>query len=101
VGLHNKNLLGSLEPNIITSGRALAKTKHFVGVAGVKSEAWGATATRAPTGYAQSKMAACNRNWKFVVIYTTNLPQILTWKNIRISPVMMLDAKNIYNKYIR
>jgi len=38
-----------------------------------------------------SKMAACNRKW----IYATNLPQILTWKIIRISPVMMLDAKNI------
>jgi len=38
-----------------------------------------------------SKMAACNRMW----IYTTNLPQTLMWENIRISPVMMLDAKNI------
>jgi len=25
----------------------------------------------------------------------TNLPRTLTWKSIRISPVMMLDAKNI------
>jgi len=37
-----------------------------------------------------SKMAARNLKW----IYTTNLPQTLTWKSIRI-PVMMLDAKNI------
>jgi len=28
-------------------------------------------------------------------MYTTNLPQTLTWKSIRISPVMMHDAKNI------
>jgi len=33
-------------------------------------------------------MAACN-------LYTTNLPQTLTWKSIQISPVMMLDANNI------
>jgi len=39
-----------------------------------------------------SKMAACNRKW----IYTTNLPQTLAWKRIRISQVMMLDAKNIH-----
>jgi len=38
-----------------------------------------------------SKMAACNRNW----INSTYFPQNLTWKSIRISPVMMLDAKNI------
>jgi len=38
-----------------------------------------------------SKMATCNQKW----IYTTNLPQALTWKSIWISPVMMLDAKNI------
>jgi len=38
-----------------------------------------------------SKMAACNQEW----LYTINLPQTLTWKSIRISPVMTLDAKNI------
>jgi len=38
-----------------------------------------------------SEISACNRKW----IYTTNLPQTLTWKSIQISPVMMLDAKNI------
>jgi len=36
-------------------------------------------------------MAVCNRKG----IYTTNLPQTLTRKSIRISPVMMLDAKNM------
>jgi len=36
-------------------------------------------------------MAACNGKW----IYTTNLPQTLTWKSVGISPVMILDAKNI------
>jgi len=35
-----------------------------------------------------SKMTACNQNW----IYTTNLPQTLAWKSIRISPVMMFDV---------
>jgi len=40
----------------------------------------------------KSKIAACNRiKW----IYTTNLPQILTLKSIRISPVTMLDAKYV------
>jgi len=39
----------------------------------------------------KSKMAACNRRW----IYTTHLPQTLMWKSIRISPIMMLNAKNI------
>jgi len=42
-----------------------------------------------------SKMAACNRNW----IYTTSLPQTLTWKSIRISPVMMLDSNNRYIRW--
>jgi len=37
------------------------------------------------------KMAACNQKW----IYTTNWLQILTWKSIRISPVILFDAKNI------
>jgi len=35
--------------------------------------------------------AVCNRKW----IYTTHLPQTLTWKSIRISTVIMLDANNI------
>jgi len=43
-----------------------------------------------------SKMAACNRK----CIYTTSLPQTLTWKSICFSPVMTLDAKNI-SKTIR
>jgi len=38
-----------------------------------------------------SKMATYNRKW----LYTTNLPQPLTWKSIRISPVMILDVKNL------
>jgi len=38
-----------------------------------------------------SKMAACNQKW----IYTPNLPQTLMSKSIQISPVMILDPKNI------
>jgi len=38
-----------------------------------------------------SKMAVCHRQ----SIHTKHLPKHLTWKNIRISPVIMLDAKNI------
>jgi len=42
-----------------------------------------------------SKMVAGNRKWK----YTTNFPQNLTWKSIRISPAMMLDVKNWYSRW--
>jgi len=38
-----------------------------------------------------SKMAVCNRKW----IYTTNQQHTLTWKSMRINPVITLDAKNI------
>jgi len=37
------------------------------------------------------EMASCNRKWE----YTSNPPQTTTQKSIRISAVMMLDAKNV------
>jgi len=38
-----------------------------------------------------SPLVVCNWKW----IYITHSPQILTWKSIRVSLVMMLDANNI------
>jgi len=74
--MRNSNKITTAMPKFFRSSNmtALARILSYVRVSGI------------------SKMAGCNRKW----IYTTNLPQIVTWWNsIRISPVMMLDAKNI------